>query len=189
MSRCLSHLLGNRWESKRGARLCAPEFVSPTFLRRDPTPDTLDGSDVTTTQFVSDSGSAHASIPVDPLCPKERSEHPFSSPSGPSAKPMPRRAPRHSVWLRSIGRAVSSRSALPARCMKLWRNVATSSALQCAPPHGAPSALRVMPSALKICAARKSASGAWRDRSALFSSSWSGRPGRASARGRFMPAF
>jgi hypothetical protein len=52
-----------------------------------------------------------------------------------------------------------------------------------------PSALRVMPSGLKIWAARKSASGAWRDRSALFSLSWSGRPGRASAKGRFMAAF
>jgi hypothetical protein len=63
----LIHLLGNRWESKRGAQLCAPEFVSPTFLRRERTPDTLDGSDVGMTQNVSDSGSAHASIPVDPL--------------------------------------------------------------------------------------------------------------------------
>lgn len=30
-------------------------------------PDTLDGSDVRMTHVVSDSGSAHASIPVDPL--------------------------------------------------------------------------------------------------------------------------
>ncbi len=118
----LIHLLGNRWESKRGARLCAPEFVSPTFLRRDPTPDTLDGSDVRMTQNVSDSGSAHTSIPVDPLYPKERSEHPFPSPSGRSAKPMPRRARcascRAALEFGPRENPPAARGAIAARCFR-----------------------------------------------------------------------
>src|SRR5262249_53143387 len=97
------------------------------------------GSDVSTTQTVSLAGSAQQSVPVEPVWPKVRSEHPGLPDSLPTANPNPRGVSPFGLWFLTISRAVSAFTALPRAPRNSPRNRATSGAEACVPPQGAPS--------------------------------------------------
>src|SRR5215510_11405729 len=97
------------------------------------------GSDVSTTQTVSLAGSAQQSVPVEPVWPKVRSEHPRLPDALPTANPNPRGVNPAGLWFLIIRRAVSGLMALPRAPMNSPKNLAISGAEACVPPQGAPS--------------------------------------------------
>src|SRR5262249_55248625 len=100
------------------------------------------GSDVSTTQMVSLAGSAQQSVPVEPVWPNVRSEHPGLPDSLPTPNPNPRGTNPAGLWFLIISRAVSGLMTLPRVPMNSPRNLATSGAEACVPPQGAPSFLQ-----------------------------------------------
>src|SRR5262249_11569663 len=97
------------------------------------------GSEVRTTQIVSVAGSAHATVPVEPVCPKVFSEQPGLPAAAPTLSPRPRGVSPAAFWLVAIRFAVSGLTAAPRAYRNSARNLPTSAAEQCAPPQGAPS--------------------------------------------------
>src|SRR5207249_6124604 len=84
------------------------------------------GSDVSTTQMVSLAGSAQQSVPVEPVWPKVRSEHPGLPEALPTPNPNPRGVNPAGLWFLVISRAVSGLTTLPRAAMNSPRNLATS---------------------------------------------------------------
>ena len=89
--------------------------------------------------MVSLAGSAQHSVPVEPVWPKVRSEHPGLPDPLPTPNPNPRGVNPSGLWFLIISRAVSGLTTLPRAPMNSPRNLAMSGAEACVPPQGAPS--------------------------------------------------
>jgi hypothetical protein len=90
--------------------------------------------------MVSLAGSAQQqSVPVEPVWPKVRSEHPGLPDPVPTPNPNPRGVNPSGLWFRTISRAVSGFTTWPRAPRNSPKNVATSGAEACVPPQGAPS--------------------------------------------------
>src|SRR6185369_11551352 len=96
------------------------------------------GSDVRTTQMVRVAGSAHATVPVDPVWPKVCSEQPLLPANKPTFHPSPRGVSPGELWLLLISFAVSRFKHTPFAPRTSARNLAMSGAEACVPPQGAP---------------------------------------------------
>jgi hypothetical protein len=125
---------------------CTGSLPSPPLPRRPPTRNRADadaprarGSEVNTTHMVRVAGSAHAIVPVEPVCPKVFSEHPAPPKAAPTSSPRPRDFSPGGLWFFTISLAVSGLTAAPFSFRNSPRKRARTGAEACVPPQGAPS--------------------------------------------------
>lgn len=92
---------------------------------------------MSTTQIRSRAGSAHAIVPVEPVCPKVDVAQLAHTDSIPTSKPSPRDSMPAELWFRIIRLPTSGLNSLPVGCKNSSRNLPTSAADAWTPPHGA----------------------------------------------------
>src|ERR1051325_6577097 len=86
------------------------------------------GREVNTTQTVRVTGSAQASVPVEPVCPKVLFEHPLLPAEVPTFHPRPRGVSPGGFWFAIISLAVSAFRQAPVSFRKWARNFPRSGA-------------------------------------------------------------